>query len=168
MSLDTKLEKRIDTLYRNTKQMPILVILGFFVPITLVISGPLGLVYWFWRRALLLAADSGTLTLETVPPPIPGARPAGGLSPAAKLDFIRRHKHSLLIPCYMLMAFIVVMSPDLGGRSRHPFASRSAFLFGPGCQDAASHAHRVHRHDAVAICHFLCLSVSLGPDLNYD
>jgi hypothetical protein len=109
MPLDTKLEKRIDTLYRNTKLMPILAILGILVPIFLVISGPLGLLYWFWRRNLLQAADSGALALDSVPPPLPGARPSGELSSRAKLDFIRDHKHSLLIPCYLLVVFVVLV-----------------------------------------------------------
>jgi hypothetical protein len=74
--------------------MPILAILGIFVPILLVIGGPLGLLYWFWRRDLLQAADSGALGLNWGPPPLPGARQSGELSTAAKLDFIRSHKHS--------------------------------------------------------------------------
>ena len=109
MPLDPKLEKKIDTLYRNTKQMPILAILGIFIPFIFFIAGPLGLLYWFWRRDILLAADSGTLGLESVPPPLPGAKPLGELSPASKLDFIRSHKHSLLIPIYILGAFLVVV-----------------------------------------------------------
>ena len=107
--LDPKLEKKIGTIYRNTKQMPILAILGIFVPFILVIGGPFGLLYWFWRRDILQAADSGTLGLDSVPPPLPTARQSGELSPATKLDFIRSHKHSLLIPIYMLGAFVVVV-----------------------------------------------------------
>jgi hypothetical protein len=109
MPLEPKIEKKIDTLYRNTRQMPILAILGIFVPILLVIGGPLGLLYWFWRRDLLQAADSGALGLNWGPPPLPGARQSGELSTAAKLDFIRSHKHSLLIPAYMLAAFVVLV-----------------------------------------------------------
>jgi hypothetical protein len=109
MPLDTKLAKRIDTLYRNTKQMPTLAILGIFVPIILVIGGPLGLLYWFWRRELLQTVDSGALSLDLVPPPLPGERQTGELSAAAKLDFVRTHKHSLLIPFYLLIALIVVV-----------------------------------------------------------
>ena len=110
MPLDPKLEKKIDTIYRNTRQMPILAILGIFVPFILVIGGPLGLLYWFWRRDILPAADSGSLGLDSVPPTLPpAARQSGGLSPATKLDFIRSHKHSLLIPIYMLGAFVVVV-----------------------------------------------------------
>ena len=43
MSLDPQLEKKIDTVYRGTKQMPFLAILGMFVPIVLVLGGPIGL-----------------------------------------------------------------------------------------------------------------------------
>jgi hypothetical protein len=109
MALDPKLEKKIDTIYRNTRQMPLLAILGLFVPIILVIGGPLGLLYWFWRRDILQAADSGALALDSVPPPLPNAKRSGELSTAAKFDFIRSHKHSLLIPAYMLAAFVILV-----------------------------------------------------------
>ena len=104
-----KLEKRIDTLYRNTRQMPLLSILGIFVPLVLLIGAPLGLLYWFWRRDLLQSADSGALALDPAPPPLPNTRQSGELSTATKLDFIRSHRHSLLIPAYMLGAFVLVI-----------------------------------------------------------
>lgn len=114
MSPDPKLEKKIDTLYRNTNQMPLLAILGIFVPIVLVIGGPLGLFYWFWRRKLLEAIDSGGLVLAAAPPPLPSAGRVAELSSAAKLDFIRLHKHALLIPLYILAAGLVAIVVIIG------------------------------------------------------
>ena len=114
MPLDLKLEKKIDTLYRNTKQMPILAIVGIFVPIALVIGGPLGLLYWFWRRGLLEALDSGRLVFDPAPPPLPSPGRVAELSSPAKLDFIRSHKHALLIPLYLLGAFVVILGSFIG------------------------------------------------------
>ena len=114
MPLDPKLEKKIDTVYRGTRQMPFMALLGMFVPIVLVLGGPIGLLYWFWRRGLLEAVDSGRLHLETVPPPVPSRGRVPDLSPSAKLDFIRSHKHSLLIPLYMLGTVVAVVGAFLG------------------------------------------------------
>lgn len=109
MALDPKVEKRIDTLYRTTRQMPLLTILGLFIPLVLLIGGPLGLMYWFWRRGLLQAADSGSLELDSVPPPLPGAKQSGELSPAAKLEYIRNHKHTLLLPGLVLAVVVILI-----------------------------------------------------------
>jgi hypothetical protein len=109
MPLEPKIEKRIDTLYRNTRQMPLLAILGILVPIILIIGGPLGLLYWFWRRDLLRAVDSGAIVLDPVPPSLPGTRQSGNLSSAAKLEFIRSRKQSLLIPFYLLVVTLILI-----------------------------------------------------------
>ena len=109
MAYDKKLEKKIDTLYRNTKQMPILAAVGVIVPIILVIGGGLGLLYWFWRRDLLAAADSGKLRFDPAPPPLLSPGRVVELSLAEKFDFIRSHKHSLLIPLYLFVAFAFVL-----------------------------------------------------------
>jgi hypothetical protein len=111
---DPKLEKRIDTLYRNTKQMPILAVVGLFVPIALLIGGPLGLLYWYWRKGLLNAIDSGKLAVDLAPPPLPSGGRMRELSSRAKLDYIRDHPHALLIPLYLLGAFVVLLGALLG------------------------------------------------------
>jgi hypothetical protein len=109
MPLNPKIEKKIDTLYRNTKQLPLLAILGVIVPIILIIAGPLGILYWCWRRDLLRDVDGGNIVLDASPPPLPSTAKAAELSTSAKLKFIREHPHSLLVPVYLLGAYAVLL-----------------------------------------------------------
>ncbi len=44
--MDARTEKRIEELYRNAKQMPLLTVLGLLVPIVLLFAVPLGIVYF--------------------------------------------------------------------------------------------------------------------------
>ena len=128
MTPDTKLKKKIDIIYRATKLAPILAIVQFFSPYIVIfvvsyfvvgdgnikntfiiwrflniVLPLLGLVFWFWRLYLLRTADSSTLGLDSVPPPLASAKQSGQISTAAKLDFIRRHDHFLLIPLYIYL-----------------------------------------------------------------
>jgi hypothetical protein len=105
MTPDPKLKKKIDIIYRATKLVPILTIVLFCVPYITIILALLGLVFWFKRRNLLKAADSGASGLDSVTPPLASAKQSGQISTAAQLDFIRRHKHFLLIPLYLCLLY---------------------------------------------------------------
>ena len=106
---DSKFEEKIDSVYRITKQMPIVSVLGLLVPIILVIGCVIGLFHWFRRWNLLKAVDSGRVILDQAPPPIPNAIQSGELSSVAKLDFIRNNKHTLLVPLYIAFAIAVLV-----------------------------------------------------------
>ncbi len=175
MPLDPKLEKKIDTLYRNTKQMPIFAVLGIFVPIALVIGGPLGLLYWFWRRRLLEAADAGRLVFAPTPPPLPSPGRVAELSTPAKLDFIRRHKHALLIPLYLLAAFAAIFGAFIGylviKDTRPSISSKSGVLHNSGLRSMKSplaSPHKVETSDLTPPVIYAgtcpCLFLSFLPD----
>ena len=109
MPLDARTAKRIDRLFHNTKQMPTVAVMGLIIPIALLIGGPLGLLYWVWRRALLADVDAGHLPFDPVPPPISGSNRTISLSPAEKIAFICARPHALLMPLYFLIFFSGLM-----------------------------------------------------------
>ena len=102
--MDKDNEKRLDTLYRNTKQMPILTILGIFVPIVLFVAAPLGILYSIWRRNFLRDIDSEKFALTDPETPTQGV-----LSNSEKLEFIRVRKVSLLAPTMVVGAYILLI-----------------------------------------------------------
>jgi hypothetical protein len=110
MPLDPKIEKRIDTIYRNTKQVPILIIISFTIfPIALIIGAALGPFSWLRRRNLLGEIDSGILVLESAPVELHSSKRTKNLSTTAKVHYIRSRKHALLIPLYLVVIFAVII-----------------------------------------------------------
>jgi hypothetical protein len=116
-AVDAKLDKHIDTLFRNSQMMPVVTIMGVFIPIVLVFAGPLGLVYAAQRARLLRRIDNGELSLSG-PPPLPGA-----VSVQDKIATLRRQSLRLIVPgiimgVYALFLAAVMLMVVLGNRSR--------------------------------------------------
>jgi hypothetical protein len=65
-TVDKKTSKRIDSLYRNIKQLPLLAVLGIFIPILLPFVPLLCLAYLYLRSRLLAEIDSGKLPIDLV------------------------------------------------------------------------------------------------------
>jgi hypothetical protein len=95
MPLNPELEKQVEAIYSNTKRMPVLTILGFIFPVLLIFAGPLGLLDWFRRNRILADYDAGNIVLHP--------------NSIEKLDHIRESKYSLLVPIWILGAWILFL-----------------------------------------------------------
>lgn len=105
-SLDAKTIARIDSLYSNAKVMPWLCVAGIFVPLVLLVGGLLGLLYWFWRKALLAQLDA--LSANPVGHLLPDEG-RGGPSLAQKIIVIREAKLTFLSPGIVFIAYAVIV-----------------------------------------------------------
>jgi hypothetical protein len=97
--LDPKLEKRIDSLYRNAKQLPLLAIFGLFIPVIMLFAAPLGLVY-AWQKARLLKLLEGV--------DLDGGIPIGKVTTAKKIECLTRWNARFYVPS-ILMAIAIGM-----------------------------------------------------------
>ena len=100
--MDPKVQKHLDNLYRNTQQMPILNVFCLFVPVLLLISVPVGLLYAYQRRQLLKRVDSGEWPVPQTPP-LPGQ-----VSLSDKVNAVRRRNLRLWVPTILLGVFLTV------------------------------------------------------------
>lgn len=108
--MDESTRKKIDSVYRATQQLPIVAAIGVVIPLLFLLSVPLGLIYWSWRRQLLTAFDGGRLVIEAGPPPLPtpGKKPEPSL--LTKMEVIRKSGFLVLVPVYVLIFLIVVIA----------------------------------------------------------
>jgi hypothetical protein len=85
--MDKKASKRIDSLYRNIKQLPLLAVLGIIIPILLPFVPLLCLAYLYLRSRLLQEIDSGKIPID----PVADSRTekVGDISVMRKLETIR-------------------------------------------------------------------------------
>jgi hypothetical protein len=105
--VDAKTAKRIDSLYRNLKSFPLLVVLAFFVPLLQICVLPLSLGYLYLRRKLLKDVDAGKITFNRAtddqlirPDP---------MTLEEKATFIRRHSTRLWLPMIIVVAVILLL-----------------------------------------------------------
>jgi hypothetical protein len=85
--MDKKTSKRIDSLYRNMKQLPLLAVLAVFVAILLPFVPLLCLAYIYLRSRLLREIDSGKIPID---PATDGqSAKVGELTNVQKLEYIR-------------------------------------------------------------------------------
>ena len=103
--MDAKTEKHIDQLYRNSRQMVLLSILGLFVPIVLVIAAPLGIMYALERSRLLKKVDRGNLDIAGSAEPAPGTASASD-----KITYLRERPIRFLIPAIIVGAYLVLIA----------------------------------------------------------
>ena len=89
--LDPKFVERLNTVYRSSKQMILLSILGVFIPIVLVFGAALGLIYFFQRKSLLSEIDSKNLQITQ---PL-----------LDEVAYLRNNKQELLLPLYFLLGY---------------------------------------------------------------
>jgi len=94
--LDQKFISRLNTVYRTSKMMIILCVLGFFMPFILLIAGALGVLYYFWRKSILAEVDAKGLILPQ--------------QQRIEVDYLRANKQELLLPLYFLLGFAVLMA----------------------------------------------------------
>ncbi len=94
--MDDAQAKRIDGLYRNAKQMPILAVLGVLVPLLLLLGAPLGILYASWRKGLLSDIDAGKIELDADTEP--------------KVALLRRSTLVFYVPAMILAAEMVVIA----------------------------------------------------------
>ncbi|QDT15444.1 hypothetical protein [Alienimonas californiensis] len=101
--------KRVDSLYRNLKQLPMMTVLGVLVPVLILILPPVGLAYWWLRRRLLANVDAGRIVVE--PHDRKGSK-RGRPSTAKQLEYIRHDGARQLI--FVAVACAAVGSLLLG------------------------------------------------------
>lgn len=106
IATDPRVEKRIDSLYRNVKQIPVLSILGLLVPIALLFAFPLALIYMFLRAKLLRDIDDGTVVIN----PLEDRRSSNPheLSVSQKVHYLRYHAARLWVPILILCGWLTV------------------------------------------------------------
>ncbi|HEX2475403.1 MAG TPA: hypothetical protein VHK01_11685 [Lacipirellulaceae bacterium] len=107
--MDKKTDKRIDSLYRNLKQLPLLAVLGIIVPILLPFVPLLCLAYLYLRSRLLTEIDSGAIAID----PVTDAQTAkvGEVSVINKLEYIRNAggRVSSILLVFVAVAVIIVV-----------------------------------------------------------
>lgn len=85
--------KKIDTIYKTTQQMPLVLILGLLFPVILLAAGGLSFVYASWRKNILAAIDAGQFVAQD----------------EDKIQYIREHRVRLLLPGYVLLGMAGTM-----------------------------------------------------------
>ncbi len=93
-SMEPKLYRRLDALYRNGRLLPLITVLAIFVPILMLIVAPLGLVYAVQRYYLL--KDLGYSLLDD-------PQSLGDGLARDKIDAIRRWRARFYTPSIMLL-----------------------------------------------------------------
>lgn len=101
--MDPRLAKRIDHLYRNCKQMPLLCILGLFVPIILLFVAPLSLVYAAQRSRLLREVKSIDLAASDAERRV---RP----TPAEQVSYLQNNGISFYAPLMIMAGLIPIIA----------------------------------------------------------
>jgi hypothetical protein len=107
MTLDQKTIARIDSLYSNAKLMPLLCIIGIVIPFVLLIGALLGILYWFWRKALLRELDSQTGN-PSGPPPLPSNKKC--ISTDDKITYLREAKLAFLAPGIVFICYAAIIA----------------------------------------------------------
>ncbi len=95
--------KRIDSLYRNCKQMPIFTLFGFVIPLFLLIGAPLGFVYAADRKKLLKGIADGEIEVDR------RAR-TKNISVGAQIDFIEKNKLNFYAPAVGLIIYLGILA----------------------------------------------------------
>ena len=94
--LDPKFISKLNTVYRTSKMMLVVCGLSILMPFILMLTAPLGILYFFWRKSLLAEVDAKHLVL-------PPAR-------QAEVDYLRANKQELLLPLYFLIGFALFIA----------------------------------------------------------
>jgi hypothetical protein len=115
-SMDEKALKRIDSLYRNMKQLTLLAVLAIIVPILLPFVPLLCLAYLYLRSRLLAEIDSGKIPID----PVMDGQTAkvGEISTIHKLEYIRNaggRLWSILLIVVSVAVIICVLIIAYGG-----------------------------------------------------
>ena len=103
--MDMKTAKRVDGIYRNIKQLPLLGYLGFAIPIIGIMLLPLVIAYSSLRSRLLRDYDSGLLVIEDHDRV---ASKRGELATEQKLLFLKDGGTRLFVP-YVVGAFWIFL-----------------------------------------------------------
>lgn len=99
---NARVAKRVDSLYRNVKMMPVLTALGLFVPLMLMLAVPLALVYLFLRRQLLEGIDRGAIVIDP------------NHAAAEQVAYLREHSLRLWAPLYVAGVWIALFTVIFG------------------------------------------------------
>jgi|SRR6476659_5785354 len=106
--MDAKTAKRIDSLYRNMKSMPLLTVLAILVPIFLLFAPLLSLAYLYLRAKLLKEIDSGQIVVDPVADA--GLTKPGEPTISEKIDYIRNNNSRILMPLVIMVGFALVIA----------------------------------------------------------
>jgi hypothetical protein len=110
--MDKRTAKRIDSLYRNMKSFPLLIVLAVIVPLLQICVLPLSLGYLFLRRRLLQQVDAGKIAFDrTIDDQLMRPDP---LTLEEKAEFIRRHNTRLWTPLLIVVAVTLSLVLLLG------------------------------------------------------
>jgi hypothetical protein len=107
--MDEKLNKRIDSLYRNLRSFPLLIVVSVLIPIFLLFLPLLSLAYLYLRGKLLREIDSGMAIIE----PAPDLPYSKVLTPAQKVDRIREYGKALWVPIIfwiLIVGLIIILA----------------------------------------------------------
>jgi hypothetical protein len=106
--MDSRTAKRIDSLYRNMKSMPVLTVLSVLVPILLLFAPLLSLAYLYLRAKLLRDVEAGRIVLD----PVVDSRPpkAGESSIQEKLNYISDNNSRILMPLVIMLGAAILIT----------------------------------------------------------
>jgi len=107
MAIDIKTAKRIDSLYRNMKSMPVLTIISVFVPILLLFAPLLSLSYLYLRKKLLKEIDTGQIVVDRLDDE-KYSKP-GELTVVQKIDYIRKNNFRIIMPLAIMIGVALVI-----------------------------------------------------------
>jgi hypothetical protein len=108
MAIDIKTAKRIDSLYRNMKSMPLLTIIAVFVPILLLFAPLLAMAYLYLRTKLLKELDSGEIVIDRLDDGKFSKQ--GEPTVSEKIDYIRSHNSRIVMPVVIMVGVALVIA----------------------------------------------------------
>ena len=108
MAIDKKTARRIDSLYRNMKSMPVLTVLAVIVPIFLLFAPLLSLAYLFVRTKLLQEVDSGRIVID--PLDDENFSKPGEPTVSEKIDYIRTHNSRIVMPLVIMVVVALLIA----------------------------------------------------------
>ena len=97
LSIDPKLAKKIEYLYRSMKPMVVLGIVGVLIPLILLLVAALGLVYAAQRSSLLKKVGSDFSSIPEV-------------EIQEQLEYIRDHSFRLFFPAIMVGVYVAFIA----------------------------------------------------------
>lgn len=117
--MNTKEQKQLDSLYRNTKKVHVLAIFfGIVFPIVNFVTAPIFFLMWLSRNKFIMSIDSGDIKFGERST-APGAPPAlGDPENHVMLEYIRIHKLRLLSPTIIACIQVALVIITLAVRCR--------------------------------------------------
>ena len=102
--------KRVDSLYRNLRSLPLLTLLSVVVPPLLVVLLPVGIGYWALRRGVIRDNAAGQFPVE--PADRRSAKP-GDKTTEQKLDYILHRPGAVWVPLAVGAGWLILLAAGI-------------------------------------------------------